>query len=861
MLLFLVACNASEDVRERAPEALRRAAGFVANLDLDDLTSCTSPSRRTLVLALGHPQSVATPRRYLAERPGRDLVLFDGLPLYPDGGLVLDAERLRERWEDARRLEGPGAALRADLVRDEVELVTGPLGLLPVFACDSPSGGRLLSNSVLVLRLLAGLEEPDPLGVSSLLALGWTVGDSTLTAGIRALPGGSRITASADGLAIEQRVGPATLASRNGGAPDARVLAEQLVESARGLSVLGRVECPLTAGRDSRLCLAVLRAAGVEASYYTLTSTGGADVQVASDIAAAWGLPHSVDASDALWRADAHDLARGFVFQNDGLTTFEQIADHPSQLLPVHALGAKVSGIGGEMARAGVAPIMGPAAATHPLSDLHRLQRRLLALKAHAPRGAVRPEAVARTRTYLRAFVDARQEEGWPPSATGQTFYAFERMGRWGATGVRRTAATADLFSLLLGRVPHRRLLAERWRLGPRAAAPPADERARAGPARRPVRRSLAAATTAAGRRLRGRRQRPGGDGPAAELRPGGAGLRPDTVGTTACDWVARHAPMHLDVVERAAGTSIEEYIDLAALRRLLSDGQPPDDLSAARAERRLVVPRPRLGGHAVERALVLERRVGVDARALQALALTDLLALGADRDHVPRQAHLLHPRISQPDRSISYQRRPWKAERGKAWWLWCQDSPSEGRASQKTLVEWSSVSKRRRPKKWQTELMLQVTWWSRKMRTRPPQSSAVRAAGELPLSAKPSANGIARPSRTSQGNERLIRRMPGPRAGRARSGASGRALRDGQPAHVRVPEALQRAAAARRRGRGGRVRVALVVGERVVLAVVGHPVDHRALHGHRAEHGEAVADGGPPRRRRGGCRGGGSRP
>ena len=36
-------------------------------------------------------------------------------------------------------------------------------------------------------------------------------------------------------------------------------------------------------------------------------------------------------------------------------------------------------------------------------------------------------------------------------------------------------------------------------------------------------------------------------------------------------------------------------------------------------------------------------------------------------------------------------------------------------------------------------------------------------------------------------------------------------------------------------------VRVALHVGVGVVLAVVGHPGDHRALHGHRAEHGEEV--------------------
>ena len=49
-------------------------------------------------------------------------------------------------------------------------------------------------------------------------------------------------------------------------------------------------------------------------------------------------------------------------------------------------------------------------------------------------------------------------------------------------------------------------------------------------------------------------------------------------------------------------------------------------------------------------------------------------------------------PRISQPEGSSSYQRRPWKADCGKAWWLWCQASPSDGSASQKTFVDSSSV-------------------------------------------------------------------------------------------------------------------------------------------------------------------------
>ena len=43
-------------------------------------------------------------------------------------------------------------------------------------------------------------------------------------------------------------------------------------------------------------------------------------------------------------------------------------------------------------------------------------------------------------------------------------------------------------------------------------------------------------------------------------------------------------------------------------------------------------------------------------------------------------------------------------------WWLWCQLSPNETSDIQKTFVEWSSTSNRRVPKKWQIELIDQVT-------------------------------------------------------------------------------------------------------------------------------------------------------
>ena len=65
-----------------------------------------------------------------------------------------------------------------------------------------------------------------------------------------------------------------------------------------------------------------------------------------------------------------------------------------------------------------------------------------------------------------------------------------------------------------------------------------------------------------------------------------------------------------------------------------------------------------------------------------------------------------------------------------------------------------------------------------------------------------------------------------------------GLALGLGQPARVSVPEAAQAGAVAD----VGRVRVALLIGVRVVLAVVGDPVEHGALHRQRAGDGERVA-------------------
>ena len=118
---------------------------------------------------------------------------------------------------------------------------------------------------------------------------------------------------------------------------------------------------------------------------------------------------------------------------------------------------------------------------------------------------------------------------------------------------------------------------------------------------------------------------------------------------------------------------------------------------------------------------------------------------------------------MTRAEGSTSQRLRPCSAERGNAWWLWCHASPIEGIASQATLVDLSSISNRRRPKKWQIELIDQVTWCRKNARTRPPQTRPRSAPSSVkPWSAQPSSVGMPIEASASHGNIRPMRRMPG---------------------------------------------------------------------------------------------------
>jgi hypothetical protein len=149
--------------------------------------------------------------------------------------------------------------------------------------------------------------------------------------------------------------------------------------------------------------------------------------------------------------------------------------------------------------------------------------------------------------------------------------------------------------------------------------------------------------------------------------------------------------------------------------------------------------------------------------------------------------------------------------------------------ANGQTSVERSRAVNGRSPIIWQIELIDHVTWCSSAIRTRPAQKSAVSAPHHDLVTSPPISAGLSRLIAAS-GRKHAIDAADvgvGEQVGSEPCGIS--SVASEQPAGVRVQEA------SRQRGRGGseqprRVRVALPVGEGVMAAMVGDPVDDRAL-------------------------------
>src|SRR3954451_11907907 len=84
--------------------------------------------------------------------------------------------------------------------------------------------------------------------------------------------------------------------------------------------------------------------------------------------------------------------------------------------------------------------------------------------------------------------------------------------------------------------------------------------------------------------------------------------------------------------------------------------------------------------------------------------------------------------RIRRAEESSWPRSTPCRAQVGSAWCRLCQDSPIEGIASHQTFADLSRATNGRSPMVWQIELIDQVTWWSKEMRTSEAQKNPVTA-------------------------------------------------------------------------------------------------------------------------------------
>ena len=429
MQLFAVACGWPGVDEERIVEALRTAGAAFPELDAKTLERGTSADGRLAFAAIAHAPERTAPRTPFA-RSGDQVVVYDGLPLP-----VYDARELLERWDELE-LEGVFSALRIDLARGHAEPRLDVFGMAKLFRATR-ADGYILSNSVEAVRLLTGASAIDPIGVASMLGFGWAAGGRTLLDDVRLVEGP---------VAPYSVVPRATTSSLT-----AHDVAESLTALARGTAEINPLTCGLTAGRDTRVVLAIALAAGLDVDYYTSGHDTDVDVVLARDLAAAFGLRHELVTPRVPddWGA----ATSAFSAQTDGLASFWIVADWVEHQGMTGPVGLKLWGPGGEIGRAGNIGLTIPFGATTPgLRSSVEVQRRILHRKVAGFGGLVTRDAVEMTRDYLDRFIADRLQEGWRPREVSEAYYGFERVRYWASAGVRRASVATDLWSPFVSR-------------------------------------------------------------------------------------------------------------------------------------------------------------------------------------------------------------------------------------------------------------------------------------------------------------------------------------------------------------------------------------------------------------------------
>ena len=445
MNIFLVAFGLSDSMKKAAAQALRSVTIVYPQLDLGTLN--ISNESNVFVGTLHTNSAVASPREYVA-KSGDRLIFFSGTPISSDGKIVPHrAADLASNWSQLpRKLDGQFAAVKVDLKKLQLEVLTDPLGMEQVYVHHRGSA-LVVSNSVRLIGQTCGLTAFDEVGVSLFLSLGWVGGNRTLCESVQVLPGGSihqwKSGGSCTSFAYLSRT---SLARLSKGRKELRVneLAHDFTSMFRSLSDrVAPLGCGLTGGRDSRVVAAAVIASGVPVSFVTMGSKESADVKIASKIAESFHLPHRVGYPQGVVTDRWDEGVRRLVRQTDGMVNLWQIANSISQSQHIDNLPLSLQGVGGEIASGNyyrslnLPPTLGG-------SQMLRTFLSSLVVKDHE---LLKPETRQLSRQSVLETCHAFLDDGFEPQAVPDAFYTFDRVRRWAGTNTRKASPTCDLFT------------------------------------------------------------------------------------------------------------------------------------------------------------------------------------------------------------------------------------------------------------------------------------------------------------------------------------------------------------------------------------------------------------------------------
>jgi len=453
MNLFLLAWNLPN---EKVPLVLSEIDRMKDVYELLDPNTMWSFGRGTNVFAASmHTNNAAAAPRIYVKRNEDRVVLYAGSLVDRTGKFhAHDAAALASHWDDLpNALEGHFVAARVTKNPPSLEIVNDALGMCQVYYLRQ-NDTWLISNSSLLLGRIARMSELDPLGVSFFLCWGAGGSDRTLRRGIKVIPGGQQWKWE-KGLSQPKRTTyfdrpqlsrqpQKTLAKA-----DLERLAKALLDTCQSLADnFGTLNCPITAGRDSRLMVALTIAGGIKAEYFTNGLVESPDVRTGIKIAKHFNLPHKVEIEDEQLddetSIDWEQATRRLILQNDGMLSFRSINHAFKQPRSIENLEITLYGAGGEIAR-GFYNSPQFVLGSRSLNYVHNyLSERLI--DNHHP--LLHRETIITLQQYVEEFVRQVVDEGFALIDVPDVFHTYEQVRRWVGIHIASNQSThQDRFS------------------------------------------------------------------------------------------------------------------------------------------------------------------------------------------------------------------------------------------------------------------------------------------------------------------------------------------------------------------------------------------------------------------------------